>query len=152
MYEVKVSKAESGEEYFKSEIGISNITSHLTFDKDNNYPCVKGIDIIKYGLKKQERFLKGNIARKYIKQYQHDKIIGQEIIAHVENPFPHIIITLSYDQKGRLFNDTCVEIKSLHQKLSNKFLLGYFQSRFCNWYCYNLIYNRAISLTLSFYK
>jgi len=136
--------AEYGEKYFKSEIGISNITKHLTFDKNNNYPCVKGIDIIKYGLKKQKRFLKGNIARKYIKQYQHDKIVGQEIIAHVENPFPHIIITLFYDQKGRLYNDTCVEIKPLNSKLSKKFLLAYLQSRFCNWYCYNFIYNRAI--------
>jgi adenine-specific DNA-methyltransferase len=127
----------------KAEIGISNITNYLTYNKDDNYPCVKGIDIIKYGLKK-ERYLKRKIASRYIDLYLGDKIIAQEIIAHVQNPFPHIIITMFYDDNNRLLHDTCVEIKVLDSRLSKKFLLGYLQSSFCNWYAYNLIYNRAI--------
>jgi len=127
----------------RGEIGISNITSALTHEPNRNYPCVKGIDIVPYGLK-QERFLKGSVAKKYITQYQTDKIVAQEIIAHVQNPFPHILITMFYDGDNRLINDTCVEIKPLDSRLSKKFLLGYFQSAFCNWFAYNLIYNRAI--------
>jgi len=125
------------------EIGISNITGNLTFNSKGNYPCVKGIDIINYGLK-QNRYLKSNIAKKYLSLYSEHKIIAQEIIAHVKNPSPHIIITMFYDDSKRLFNDTCVEIKVLDERLSKKFLLGYFQSTFCNWYAYNLVYNRAI--------
>lgn len=128
----------------KSEIGISNITQHLTFESDDNYPCVKGIDIVRYGIKKNVRYLKRRIARQYINLYEDEKIIGQEIIAHIQNPRPHILITLFFDDKRRLFNDTCVEIKVLDQRLQKKFLLGYLQSEFCNWYSYNFVYNRAI--------
>lgn len=128
----------------KGIMGISNITGHLTFKPDGSYPCVKGIDIIKYGLKPEKRFLEGRIAKKYLSQYKEDKIVAQKIIAHVQNPYPHIIVTIFYDNVKRLINDTCVEIKVLETRLDKKFLLAYYQSTFCNWYAYNLIYNRAI--------
>ena len=130
-------------ELIRGEIGVSNITSDLTFEPKGNYPCVKGIDIIKYGLKR-ERYLRGTVAQKYLSLYQDDKIVAQEIIAHIQNPLPHIIITMFYNDSKRLLHDTCVEIKILDPRLSKKFLLGYFQSAFCNWYAHNLIYNRAI--------
>lgn len=130
-------------EFIKGEIGISNITSHLTFNPERNYPCVKGVDIVKYGLK-HERYLKGDIAKKFISHYSDDKIVAQEIVAHVNNPLPHIVITIFYDDKKRLINDTCVEIKVTGANITKKFLLAYLQSSFCNWYAYNLIYNRAI--------
>jgi len=49
-----------------------------------------------------------------------------------------------YDDSRRLINDTCVEVKVKDKRINKKFLLAYFQSTFCNWYAYNLIYNRAI--------
>lgn len=130
-------------ELVRGRIGISNITGDLTFEPNGNYPCIKGIDIIRYGLKR-ERYLKGTAAKKYLSLYQEGKIVAQEIVAHVQNPFPHIVIAMFYDEKKRLINDTCVEIECLDSRLSRKFLLAYFQSKFCNWYAYNLIYNRAI--------
>jgi hypothetical protein len=128
----------------KAVIGISNITSHLTFESQNNYPCVKGIDIIRYGLKQDVRYVKGEIAKQYIGDYQDEKIVAQRIIAHIQNPIPHILITMFLDNEKRLINDTCVEIKVLNGKLTKKFILAYFQSSFCNWYAYNFVYNRAI--------
>ncbi|RKY52396.1 MAG: hypothetical protein DRP89_07750, partial [Candidatus Neomarinimicrobiota bacterium] len=128
----------------KAVIGISNITSHLTFESQNNYPCVKGIDIIRYGLKQDIRYVKGEIAKQYIGDYQDEKIVAQKIIAHIQNPMPHILITMFLDNEKRLVNDTCVEIKVLDEKLKKKFMLAYFQSSFCNWYAYNFVYNRAI--------
>jgi len=128
----------------KAVIGISNITSHLTFESQNNYPCVKGIDIIRYGLKQDIRYVKGEIAKQYIGDYQDEKIVAQKIIAHIQNPMPHILITMFLDNEKRLINDTCVEIKVLNSKLTKKFMLAYFQSSFCNWYAYNFVYNRAI--------
>lgn len=128
----------------KAEMGISNTTEHLTFEADGNYPCVKGIDIIRYGLKPTVRYLKGKIAKQYSGEYQDSKIVSQKIIAHIQNPRPHILITMFYDDEHRLINDTCVEIKVLNEKLNKKFLLGYLQSEFSNWYAYNFVYNRAI--------
>jgi hypothetical protein len=130
--------------YIQAEIGISNITPYLTFEADGNYPCVKGIDIIRWGLKPEVRYLKGSIAKRYTKSYpQEEKLIAQEIIAHIENPRPHILITMFLDDKKRLFNDTCVEIK-VDKRLNPKFVMAYFHSRFVNWYAYNFVYNRAI--------
>ncbi len=130
----------------KGEMGISNITEYLTFESVGNYPCVKGIDVIRYGFKPEVRYLKGKIAKKYSEIYRGHKIVSQKIIAHVQNPYPHIIITMSYDDANRLINDTCVEIQVLGKgkELEKKFLLAYYQSTFCNWYAYNLVYNRAI--------
>ena len=128
----------------KGIIGISNITSFLTFESINSYPCLKGIDIIRYGIKDKIRYLPNSIAKKYISKYSHPKIIAQEIIAHIQNPYPHIKIMMVYDNKKRLYNDTCVEIVSLDKRVSIKFLLTYYQSRFVNWYAYNFVYNRAI--------
>ena len=128
----------------KAEIGISNITKFLTFEPSGNYPCVKGIDIVNYGLKPEIRYLMGKVANRYRRLYAGHKIVAQEIIAHVQNPYPHIIITMYYDDAERLLNDTCVVIKVLDNKLDNRFLLAYYQSTFCNWYAYNLVYNRAI--------
>ena len=127
-----------------AEIGISNITSDMTFAADGNYPCVKGIDIVRYGLKPEARYLKGSVAHRFTKIYtQQEKLIAQEIIAHIENPRPHILITAFLDDKKRLFNDTCVEIK-FDRRLNPKFVLGYLHSEFVNWYAYNFIYNRAV--------
>jgi hypothetical protein len=126
------------------EIGISNITPYMTFESEDNHPCVKGIDIARYGLKPDVRYLKGSIARNYIADSAHDKLIAQEIIAHIDNPAPHLLITMFYDTEGRLFNDTCVEIKLLDQRISAKFVMAYYHSTFSNWYAHNFVYNRAI--------
>ena len=58
----------------------------------DNYPCVKGIDIVRYGLKDDVRYIKKKLAMQYINSYEKEKIIGQEIIAHIQNPRPHILI------------------------------------------------------------
>jgi len=128
----------------KGVIGISNITSLLTFESNNSHPCLKGIDILRYGIKDKIRYLPNSISKKYISKYSHHKIIAQEIIAHIQKPIPHIKIMMVYDNQGRLYNDTCVEIFSLDKKVSLKFLLTYYQSTFVNWYAYNFVYNRAI--------
>jgi len=79
------------------------------------------------------------IAKRYITDYPaEDKLIAQEIIAHVENPRPHILITMFLDEKKRLFNDTCVQIKH-DKRLNPKFLMAYFHSTFANWYAYNFV-------------
>ncbi|MHB8277988.1 MAG: Eco57I restriction-modification methylase domain-containing protein [Candidatus Humimicrobiaceae bacterium] len=137
-------KFQSSKPILKAEIGISNVTKYLTFEKSNNYPCVKGIDISNYCLKKRERFLIYDIAKNYVSLYEKNKVISQKIVAHVQNPVPHIKITAFYDNNKRLIHDTCVWIRTLNERLDEKFLLGYIQSTFCNWYAYNIIYNKAI--------
>lgn len=139
----KQSLPDSGQ-FLKAEIGISNITSHLTFDAKGNHPCLKGIDIVRYGLKPERRYLTGSVARPYVQAYAHEKLIAQEIVAHIQNPEPHISIAIVFDRDGKLFNDTCVEINILDERLDPMFVMGYLQSKFVAWYAYNFIYNRAV--------
>ncbi|MBI5649964.1 MAG: class I SAM-dependent DNA methyltransferase [Chloroflexi bacterium] len=141
---IKRRSVENTSAFIRAEIGISNITSHLTFESEGNHPCVKGVDIVRYALKPNLRYLKRSVARKFIDDYGHEKLIAQEIIAHVQNPQPHIIIAMFLDEQGRLFNDTCVEIKINDKRLTPKFVMAYFHSVFTNWYAYNFVYNRAI--------
>ncbi|MFC1461047.1 Eco57I restriction-modification methylase domain-containing protein [Verrucomicrobiota bacterium] len=128
----------------KAEIGISNITPHLTFEAKGNHPCLKGIDLMRYGLKPDIRYLKGSVARPLMPACTHDKLIGQEIVAHIQNPTPHISIVIFFDRGGRLLNDTCVELRILDNRLDALFLMAYLQSTFVAWYAYNFVYNRAI--------
>ncbi len=125
-------------------IGVSNLTPHLTFEADGNYPCVKGIDIVRYGLKPTARYIPGPLARRYLDNCPEVKLVSQEIIAHVQNPRPHIVIAMFLDTQKRLLNDTCVEIQSADARLNLKFVMAYFHSTFANWYAYNFVYNRAI--------
>ena len=144
LQKIKSYSVENTSGLIRAEIGISNITPDLTFEAEGNYPCVKGIDIERYGLKPDIRYLKHGTAKRHIDDYQHEKLIAQEIIAHIQNPQPHILVTIFFDDGKRLFNDTCVEIQSPGGKLDLKFVMAYFHSTFANWYAYNFVYNRAI--------
>jgi hypothetical protein len=144
LQKIKQHSIENTSSLIRAEIGISNITPDLTFEAEGNYPCVKGIDIERYGLKPDIRYLKSGVAKQYVDDYEHEKLIAQEIIAHIQNPHPHILITIFFDDSKRLFNDTCVEIQVPSGKLDPKFVMAYFHSTFANWYAYNFVYNRAI--------
>lgn len=127
----------------KAEIGISNITPYLTPSPHGNYPCLKGIDLMRYGVKPTARYLRGKVAKAFIKEYAHDKIVSQKIVAHITKPIPHILLALTWDTEERLLHDTCVEIRVLNDRVNSLFVLAYLQSSFVSWYAYNLVYNRA---------
>jgi hypothetical protein len=107
-----------GTNLVKAKIGISNITKYLTNTPNGNYPCIKGIDIAPYVLKNKDRYLLGTVAQRYIKEFQGDKLVAQEIIAHIQNPIPHIQIAIFLDDEQRLIHDTCVEIMVTDPRLS----------------------------------
>lgn len=127
-----------------AEIGISNITHDLTFEPAGNHPCVKGIDIVRWGLKPKLRYVDGAVARRWAGTYPRSKLIAQEIVAHVQNPTPHILVAMFLDDEGRLLNDTCVHIDIRDRRLDPRFVMAFFHSTFANWYAYNFVYNRAI--------
>ncbi len=140
---IKSRSVEDTRTILKAEIGISNITQDLTLSPNGNYPCLKGIDLLRYGVKPTVRYLRGKVAQEYIKEYSHQKIVSQKIVAHLTKPMPHILLALTWDTEKRLLHDTCVEIRVLDDRLKSLFVLAYLQSAFISWYAYNLVYNRA---------
>jgi len=145
----KMSNAKSTyvQEKAEARIGLSNLTKHLTFEPHGAERCVKGIDIVPFGLKRLRYVRKSalrSVKPERLALYRRPKIIVQEIIAHIEKPLPHIKIMGFYDTEGLLLNDTAVAIICDDTFLDPRFLLGLLQSKLINWYCYNVIYNRAI--------
>lgn len=105
---------------------------------------MKGIDIGKWQIK-THRYLENTdeINWDSAKKFLNPKVICQRIIAHIENPVPHIMITACYDEEGIIISHTLTSFK-FDENLDPKFWLGYLNSKFTSWYAYNFIYSRAI--------
>ena len=78
------------------------------------------------------------------------KVLCQVLIAHIENPTPHLKITAAYDEEGIIITNTLTSFR-IDKRLDEKFWLAYINSNFISWYAYNFIYSRAIR-TMHFYN
>ena len=75
-----------------------------------------------------------------------NSVLMQRIIAHIENPTPHIKMT------GHILEtdiDKFKIVNTIHQivckdNLSNRYILGLLHSTFLNWYCYRFAFAKAI--------
>ena len=120
-------------------------------DEQTDYKLLKGIDITRWKIK-QNRWLKNKLKLNWnnAKEFQRSKVICQRLVAHIENPNPHIKITACYDEEGIIITNTIMSFK-LDEKLSPKFWLAYLNSKFASWFAYNFIYARAIR-SMDFYN
>ncbi|MBL7130896.1 MAG: hypothetical protein ISS45_05805 [Candidatus Omnitrophica bacterium] len=120
-------------------------------DTETDYKLLKGIDITRWQVK-TNRWLRNKSKLNWdnAKEFLKPKIICQRLIAHIENPVPHIKITACYDEEGVLITNTLMSFE-LHDRLLPKFWLAYLNSTFISWYAYNLIYAQAIR-SMDFYN
>lgn len=73
------------------------------------------------------------------------KIIAQDLVAHIQNPIPHIKLSAFYDEKGKIVGlDTIQNIIVTSEEYNPRFLLALLNSNFINWYTYKFIYSSAI--------
>lgn len=73
------------------------------------------------------------------------KIISQDLVAHIQNPVPHIKLSSFYDEKGEIIGlDTVQNIIVTSDKYNPRFILALLNSNFINWYTYKFIYSSAI--------
>jgi len=72
-----------------------------------------------------------------------EKVVVQDIVAHITNPRPHIKLTATIDYNSNFCLNTvmCFSKKSSY---SNEFLLGLINSKFMSFYYYYFIFNQAI--------
>ncbi len=100
-----------------------------------------GIDGI-YGKINNEDLEKNLKKLKFMKQ---PKIITQDIIAHIQNPKPHILITSVFDEEGKVLTlDTCQNTVLTNNNYDYRYILGLLNSEFISWYTYKFIYCSAI--------
>lgn len=119
--------------------------SFQKFIKDGlkRYKVLGGKEIQRYCIKG----IKGYIAKDKISENSEIKdnsILLQRIIAHIENPTPHIkfIGTITNDKSYKIVNTVFQII--CNKDISNKFILGLFHSKLINWYSYRFGYSKAI--------
>jgi len=109
-------------------------------------PILRGRDIgrffIRDGLDKIS--LKPYEKNKKILGLKQKKIVAQNIVAHVMNPYDHIIIMATLDTKGILTLDTCMNTFITNPKYTYEYILSILNSKLASWYYYWFVYNRAI--------
>jgi len=104
---------------------------------------LRGDDICRYAIVKF-----GWINEKYLKNlnFKPGDLVFQRIVAHIENPYPHIKLTGTLNRNFVNINTiTNISIKSEYKDLiDEKFLLALLNSRLISWFTYKYIYTNAI--------
>jgi len=134
----------------EGNLGLAIGTNYFS-NKVTKYKLLKGIDVERWRIKqnrylKNEDRIKGNDLNKFL----NPKVLCQVLIAHIENPIPHLKITATYDEEGIIITNTLTSFK-IDKRIDEIFWLAYLNSNFISWYAYNFIYSRAIR-TMHFYN
>lgn len=139
----KIEKVKSKEKLVEGKLGLAIGTDFFS-DEETDFKLLKGIDVGRYHIR-SHRFLKNKEKLKWdnAKVFLKPKVLVQRLVAHIEKPFPHLKITASYDSEGIIITNTLMSFE-INEKLSDKFWLGYLNSKFLSWYAYNFVYARAI--------
>ena len=95
---------------------------------------------------------KGFVDETFLKQHKDKidflskpKLVTQDLIAHIQNPAPHIKLTSAIDAKGSFLGlDTVQNTILTDDRYSLELLCGLLNSSFINWYVYKFIYCSAI--------
>ncbi|MBN1325746.1 N-6 DNA methylase [Candidatus Falkowbacteria bacterium] len=105
---------------------------------------IGGAQVQKYGIDG----IKGKIDKNKIDSDQaylkENSILVQRIVAHIENPIDHVMITAGIpDKADYILVDTINQI-TLHKEYSPYFIWCLLNSEVVNWYAYRFIFGKAI--------
>lgn len=119
---------------------------HVIKDRDG-IPIYRGDHISRYTLfETKETLPETALARagKKIAFLSQSKIISQRIVAHVLNPFDHIILMSTLDKEGILTLDTVENTIRTDNKFEYGFIIALLNSKLLSWYAYKFIFSNAI--------
>ncbi|MFC1714964.1 Eco57I restriction-modification methylase domain-containing protein [Candidatus Poribacteria bacterium] len=114
-------------------------------DSEYHRPCLRGRDIQRYHVRQSIKYIRTADIAKHIslETFHRQKIIVQDIVAHIHSPTPHIKLTATVDRSGDWLNvNTVTNIASSEYPL--EYLCGILNSRLISWYTYDFIFNRSI--------
>jgi adenine-specific DNA-methyltransferase len=105
-----------------------------------------GKEVQKYYIKKinEKWFIDENLLSEVdINRTKRNKVVVQDIVAHITTPKPHIKLTATTDDEGEFCLNTIMCFASKGE-LSNEFLVGVINSKLISFYFYYFIFNQAI--------
>jgi len=116
--------------------------------ESGNVKIIGGKNLKRFYVDGQKGFISDKVlAREGIKDsfIKSKKIMSQNIVAHIQNPRPHMMIISALDQEGGTVNvDTINNTIILNDDYDYKYILALLNSKLINWYAYKFIYCAAI--------
>ncbi len=110
-------------------------------------PILRGKNIGRYyikGMIDKIKISKQDERNRKVLDLKQTKIISQNIVAHVMNPYDHIIIMATLDREGILNLDTCMNTILTDSNFTYEYILTILNSSLASWFYYWFVYNRAI--------
>ena len=108
-------------------------------------PVIGGKDIARYKLRGKRGFIARDVAADKVPFQLQPKVVSQEILAHIENPRPHIKITSTIDKVGDILSlDTVTNTVLSNQNFDLAFIAALFNSTLMNWYVHRFILCSAV--------
>lgn len=115
--------------------------------KQGDISVLGGKEIQQYRIEGIKGYIKEYLKLSEKSSIQKNSILMQRLIAHIQNPTPHIkmIGTIIESEKAKKFRivDTVYQIVC-DSDISNFYILGCLHSNFLNWYCYRFAFAKAI--------
>ena len=123
--------------------------------ESGDVPVIGGDNIIRYGTDNVKGFVSSedlDPPTEKIEFLQKPKVMSQRIIAHIEDPKPHIKITATADQTGNVLSvDTVINTVLTDENFTPIFISVILNSELINWYAHKFIFSSAIR-TMDFDK
>ncbi len=110
-------------------------------------PVLRGKNITRYGIKDsidKIALSPKDKRNKKVLALKQKKIVSQRIVAHVMNPYDHIIVMATLDNEGLLTLDTCMNTILTDSAFTYEYILALLNSTLASWFYYWFVYNRAI--------
>lgn len=130
---------------------ISKTKRGLPLQKDlkdeGNYPVLGGKNIFRYGYSGVKGYLSADnlLEDEKVKFLLQPKIISQRLVAHIQNPKPHVKIMSAYDPKGKILSvDTVENTIITNDKFDVRFILSLINSQLIGWFTYKFIFCAAV--------
>ena len=127
--------------------GIQGLPKKLV-STSGDVKLIAGENINRYGINGTCGFITQNkldAASEKVQQLQHPKVMWQRIVAHIQNPKPHIKITATVDKAGKTLTiDTVVNRVIVDKNFDTVFIAALLNSTLVNWYAHRFIFCSAI--------
>ncbi len=115
--------------------------------KQGDISVLGGREIQQYHIEGIKGYIEKDLKLTEKSTIQKNSILMQRLIAHIQNPIPHIKMTgtIIESEKAKKFRivDTIYQIVC-NSNISNFYVLGCLHSNFLNWYCYRFTFAKAI--------
>ena len=131
---------------------ISKTTRGLSIQKNlstrGDIEVIGGKEVSRYGIVGVKGFVNRedlDLTSRKIQFLLQPKVISQRLVAHIQNPKPHIKITSTVDETGDVLGVDTVENTIIeNENFSPIFISSLFNSTLINWYAYRFIFCCAI--------